>query len=129
MTLGDSRVVTLRCAVNTITLISDQRDKKDIEDLSVGLSLIKDLRPVQFTWDSRDGNRIGIKEYGFIAQELDQVQQKYSNEEYLNMVMKENPDRLEASPMKTYPILVKAVQELSEMVEQLKTEIEILKNQ
>lgn len=128
ITLGQSSVTSLRCAVTTITAISDMRDKKDIVDLPVGLSLIKDLRPVQFTWDSRDGKRVGIKEYGFIAQELDQVQQKYNNEEYLNMVLKENPDRLEASPMRTYPVLVKAVQELSTMVEQLRAEIEILKN-
>ena len=39
----------------------------------------------------------------------------------MRLVREENPDKLEADPMKMFPILVKAIQELS-------AEIEILKN-
>ena len=44
-------------------------------------------------------------------------------EDYLNLVLKNNPDRLEASYGKLVPILVKAVQELSAEVNQLKEKL------
>ncbi len=128
ITLGDANIVTLRCADTTISTLSDRRDKKNIEDLPVGLNFINELRPVKFDWETRDGSKIGQKSYGFIAQELDEAQQKYGNEEYLRLVLKDNPDKLEAAAMRTYPVLVKAVQELSELVQELRAEIEILKN-
>ena len=45
--------------------------------------------------------------------------QKENDADYLNMVMDENPDRLEASYGKLVPILVKAIQELSTKVQAL----------
>ena len=45
--------------------------------------------------------------------------QKEYDADYLNMVMDENPDRLEASYGKLVPILVKAIQELSVKVKAL----------
>jgi len=117
-TLGDTAVATLRCAVNTITLISDERDKTDIQDIDYGLDLIENLRPRKFTWDSRDGAKQGQKEIGFIAQELQEV-----DDEYLNFVQDNNPDKLEAGWMQLVPVLVKAVQELSAEVKQLKQQL------
>ena len=55
VTLGSSGVATLRCAVNTITLISDERDKTDIQVIDYGLDLIEYLRPRKFTCNSRNG--------------------------------------------------------------------------
>ena len=118
LTLGSSGVLTLRCAVNTITLISDERDKTDIQDIDYGLDLIENLRPRKFTWDSRDGAKQGQKEIGFIAQELQEV-----DDEYLNFVQDNNPDKLEAGWMQLVPVLVKAVQELSAEVKQLKQQL------
>ena len=115
ITLGDSNIATLRCAVNTITLISDERDKTDIQDIGYGLDLIEKLKPRKFTWNSRDGKKQGQKEVGFIAQELQNV-----DDEYLNFVLDNNPDKLEAGWMQLVPVLVKAIQELKEEIEQLK---------
>jgi hypothetical protein len=134
ITLGDSNVTALRCAVTSITSLSDERDKSDIKDLTYGLELIDSLKPKEFVWDNRaeiiikedeDGNQIevehfsankGKKDFGFIAQEVKEL-----DNDTLRLVYDENPERLEMSYGKLVPILVKAIQELS-------AEVKILKN-
>jgi hypothetical protein len=74
----------------------------------------------------RDGAKVGIPESGFIAQELDEVQARFTATDYLNLILRDNPDRLEAAPGKLLPVLVKAVQELAQENENLKSRIEIL---
>jgi trimeric autotransporter adhesin len=120
ITLGNASISTLRCNQTTISSLSDRRDKTDIEDLPIGLDFIKSLRPVKFRWDRRDGTMANVKDAGFIAQELDEVQQDFNSEEYMKMVLKTNPEKLEAAPGKLIPVLVKAIQELSQEVERLK---------
>ena len=120
ITLGDSSVATLRCQVTSITALSDARDKKNIEDLKVGLDFIDDLKPVTFEWDTRDGAKKDIKDVGFIAQDLDEVQQKHGIEDNLQLVLKANPDKLEASQGKLIPILVQAIKDLKKEIDQLK---------
>ena len=41
ITLGDSSISVLRCAVTSITSLSDAREKTDIKDLSYGSDFIK----------------------------------------------------------------------------------------
>jgi hypothetical protein len=113
ITLGNSSITSLRCNDTTISTLSDQRDKTAIEDLPYGLSFINDLRPVKFTWNRRDGSMGDRPEIGFIAQELYDVELDHSSTTLTRLVSWENPEKLEARPMATYPILVKAVQELS----------------
>jgi len=121
ITLGDSNIATLRCNVQTISSLSDARDKTNVIDLPEGLDFITKLRPVKFEWATRDGNgKDGSFEHGFIAQDL-QTAQKENDADYLNMVMDENPNRLEASYGKLVPILVKAIQELTMEVNKLKS--------
>lgn len=127
ITLGDSNVATLRCQVTSITALSDQRDKTAIEDLDLGLKFINAMKPRKFTWNRRDGKWGGKKEIGFIAQELHEVEMDFSSTERTRLVSHENPSRLEAQPMNTYPILVKAIQELSAKVDSLQAEITKLK--
>jgi hypothetical protein len=78
---------------------------------------------VKFDWAARDGSRVGRKDIGFIAQELDAVEEQFDSQEYTRMVYKSNPDAIEASPMRTYPILVKAVQELIQEVASIKAQL------
>lgn len=120
ITLGDSSISTLRCNTTSITSLSDARDKKDVEDANIGLDFINDLRPVKFVWDTRDGAKKDIKEVGFIAQELDEVQQKHGVEDHLQLVLKNNPDKLEASQGKLIPILVQAIKDLKKELDELK---------
>ena len=96
ITLGDNNVSTLRCNVQTISSLSDARDKTDIVDIPTGLDFLNDLRPVKFKWQTRDGNgKDGSISAGFLAQDLQKIQ-KDSSAEFLNLVMDNNPDRLEA---------------------------------
>ena len=127
ITLGNSSINVLRCAATAITAVSDERDKKNIENLSVGMDFIKELRPVKFDWAMRDGGKVDIADYGFIAQELLNAQEKVG-EIVPNLVNTENPERLEASYAKLIPILVKSIQELQESLNEVKTELDILKS-
>ena len=130
ITLGNNQITSLRCNVTTITSLSDTRDKKNIKDLNLGLNFLMNVKPRLFNWDRRewyennvsDGSKIQeTPTAGFIAQELDEVQ-KTQNAEWLNLVLKDNPEKLEATPGNLLPIIVKAVQEL-------KIENDELKNQ
>lgn len=119
ITLGNASITSLRCAVTTITSLSDRRDKTNILPIPYGLNFIKDLQPVKFTWDDRNGEKQPIDEIGFIAQDLQDVSAKY-NADWIGLVSSSNPDRLEASAGKILPILVRSIQELSLQVEQLR---------
>tara|TARA_Y100001963_G_scaffold22284_1_gene29177 strand:+ start:168 stop:3977 length:3810 start_codon:yes stop_codon:yes gene_type:complete len=123
ITLGNSSTATLRCQVTSITSLSDKRDKTDINTLDLGLDFINSLKPVKFKWNSREGlEKDGTYEAGFIAQDFQQVQ-KDNDADYLNLVLESNPDKLEATPGKLIPILVKAIQELKMEVETLKNNV------
>ncbi len=120
ITLGNSGITALRCQITTLTGLSDARDKKNIRDLPLGLDFLMSIKPRIFNWDRRewyengktDGSRIQEKPTaGFIAQELDTAQAS-ADAEWLNLVLKTNPDRLEATPGNLLPIMVKAIQEL-----------------
>ena len=133
ITLGDSNITALRCAVTSITSLSDERDKSEIKDLEYGLAFIDALQPREFVWDNRpetsfevdeDNNETevefysankGKKDFGFIAQEVKEL-----DNDTLRLVYDENPDKLELSYGKLVPILVKAIQELKEEIELLK---------
>jgi hypothetical protein len=126
ITLGDSSVATLRCAVTSITSLSDERDKTQIKDLGYGLAFIDALQPREFVWNNRaetnkDGEEFyssnkGKKDFGFIAQEVKEL-----DNDTLRLVYDENPDKLELSYGKLVPILVQAIKELKEEVELLKS--------
>jgi len=125
ITLGNSSIATLRCAVTSITSLSDKRDKSQIKDLEYGLDFISSLKPREFVWNNRpetdaDGKEFyssnkGKKDFGFIAQEV-----KDLDNDTLRLVYDNNPEKLELSYGKLVPVLVKAIQEL-------KAEIELLK--
>ena len=125
VTLGNSSVAALRCAVTSITSLSDERDKTEIKDLGYGLAFIDALQPREFVWDNRaetnkDGEEFysankGKKDFGFIAQEVKEL-----DNDTLRLVYDENPEKLELSYGKLVPVLVQAIKEL-------KAEIELLK--
>ena len=137
ITLGDNNITALRCNVQTITSLSDARDKKNINYLSLGLDFITKLKPRQFNWDRRewyednksDGSKMEEElTAGFIAQELDKVQQS-ENAEWLELVYKSNPEKLEATTGNLLPVMVKAIQELNDKNESLEIEIVKLKSE
>ncbi len=134
ITLGNTSVGALRCQVQTITSLSDERDKTNIEPIPYGLDFIDSLKPKSFVWDNRpeiaieqdeEGNDIEVEFYsankgkediGFIAQDLLEV-----DDNFLNLVHTDNPDKLEASYGRLIPVLVQAIKELKAEVELLKS--------
>jgi hypothetical protein len=132
ITLGNASITAIRAAVTSITSLSDERDKKDIKDITYGLDFISKLQPREFVWDNRSeykeflphsikkenadlkeivsANK-GKKDFGFIAQEV-----QAHDDDTLRLIYNANPDKLEMSYGKLVPILVKAIQELSEKV-------------
>jgi hypothetical protein len=124
ITLGNTTHNILRCAVTSITSLSDARDKKNIEELSAGLDFVKGLKPVEFVWNERNtvSGKKDIKDFGFIAQDLKKSQEDAKLADTLKLVYEENPEKLEATYGKLIPILVKAIQDLSAKVETLEAE-------
>jgi len=129
ITLGNGNVLTLRCNTQTITSLSDARDKKNIKDLDLGINFLMKIKPRLFNWDKRewyennisDGSKMkGEPTAGFIAQEFDEVQTS-ENTEWLNLVLKDNPEKLEATPGNLLPVIVKAIQDLKKENDELKT--------
>lgn len=121
ITLGDANVTTLRCATTTITAISDERDKDNIQDLEQGLDFINAVRSVSYDWNMRGTDRKG-PDTGFTAQQLQEVQKQFGT--IPGLVHDENPDRLEVGYGKMIPVLVKAIQELSSKVEELESALQ-----
>ena len=74
----------------------------------------------------RDGGKVDIPEIGFIAQDLQKLQEE-TGIHVPRLVFNDNPDKLEASYGTLLPLLVKSIQELSQEIKDLKSELEILK--
>ena len=123
ITLGNSSITTLRCQVTTITSLSDARDKTDIQPLNAGLEFVEALNPVSFTWNMRDGGKVGVADTGFIAQDL-QAAQANTGVTIPDLVYDVNPDKLEAGYGKLIPVLVQAIKDLSEKVKDLEAKLE-----
>jgi hypothetical protein len=138
--LGNSSVSVLRCQQSSISGLSDARDKYDIEDIPVGLDFINSLKARRFKWDRRDayfddvqtedgpptrvaipkdGSRKSVEwNEGFIAQEVDEAATA-AGADWMKIVYKSNPEKLEMAPGKLIPVLVKAIQELTARLEAL----------
>jgi len=124
----------------SITAPSDIRLKEDIQDEVVGLDFINELRPVTFIWkkakdvpsdmkvhsDSEERVMNGKYNHGFIAQEVKEVIDNNSNiKEGFSMWSEDDIDgRQRIGGGALIPMLVKAVQELSAEVKQLKSKLE-----
>ncbi len=145
ITLGDNSITTLRCSEQTISALSDERDKTNIVDSSLGLAYINKLRPVEFEWDYRQEHYIdgkapskqGTKDVGFIAQELKEVQdeadaahlnsyQHYPKELNVDGKPLEGTlgiDVMEASYGSLLPVMAQAIKELSDEIDSLKQQL------
>lgn len=96
--------------------VSDKNLKKNIVDISYGLSAVMALRPVEYNMKTESDD--AKKHLGFIAQEAIEVIPS-SVSEMLN-------DTLGMDKTEIIAVLVKAVQEQQAAIEQLKIEIQTL---
>jgi len=122
----------------SVTAPSDIRLKEDIQDEKVGLDFINDLRPVTFLWkkekdipsdmkahkaDSETRTMNGKYNHGFIAQEVKEVIDNHNLKEGFEMWQEDETDgRQRLGEAALMSVMVKAVQELSAQIEELKTQ-------
>ena len=121
---------------NAWTQSSDVRKKKDIEDAVLGLDFVNDLRPVTYEWkpnnefpeDFAEYNKenlmtLGVRMHGLVAQEVKAALDKTSVTRFAGW--KEDPDGSQRISKEMFVIpLIKAVQELSAEVKELKEKLD-----
>jgi hypothetical protein len=96
---------------------SDVRKKTNIQNCPYGLNEVLQLRPVTFKWIDRLETNPNEIEYGFIAQEVEQIIPDLVNEDSLGFKNIKNAYA---------PLLVKAVKELNNELEIAKNKIATL---
>ncbi|WP_442636615.1 tail fiber domain-containing protein [Rossellomorea marisflavi] len=144
--LGNSGVTVY--AYGAIQNRSDMRDKADVRDTVLGIDFIKKLRPVDFKWDYRDdyiivnedgtvtklpkdGSKKGRRyHHGLIAQEVKSVIDSTGVDfgGFQDHQINGGEDLYTIGYEELVTPLVKAVQELSKEIEDMKVEIAALKN-
>ena len=137
VTTENNRVVVATTAVTNAyvqvawTIVSDERDKTDVEDSPYGLSFVQSLRPVVYKRDDRDryketdsdgnitelakdGSRKDEKyTLGFLAQEIIAAEKAAGTQEGKFLIADdEMTENLKITETKIIPALVKAIQEL-----------------
>ena len=121
--LGNSSITHIYAQVTSITSLSDVRDKTNVEDLDHGLSFVNSLRPVKFEWNMRDEGKVGVKDMGFIAQEVIEAEDAIDDHETLMLSDRSDDERLAVSAGRLIPVLVKAIQELSTRLDQIEASV------
>lgn len=106
------------------TVVSDARDKTEIQDVTIGSDFVKQLRPVSFRFKKsrEDDTPHGSKRYGFLAQDI--LELEGDNPVIID---NEDEDRLKYNGESLVPVLVKALQEQMTIIEQLRIDIDALK--
>lgn len=114
--VGNTSITTAEIAV-AWTITSDARDKTDIVDLDIGLDFINQLAPRKFKLADREtGAATTSDRYGFIAQEIPDAQ----------IVSSTDPEHLKVNETMMIAVLVKAVQEQSAIIDDLKARVAAL---
>jgi hypothetical protein len=149
-TAGQVNSVTMRAKINdssnsgdfytndgSVSSLSDSRLKTNIENLTDGLDILTQLRPVTFEYNDNSvdergreqlGKADGITRYGFIAQEVESVAAQYVNTE-TGMIGGEEVDDLKSmSQTRLIPMLVKSIQEQQTIIESLEARITALES-
>lgn len=113
-TTSDGNGATLSATGNW-TNTSDSTKKRDIQNISYGLSEVMKLRPVSYEWKGTD-----IHDIGFIAQEVKHI---------LPEVVYGEEGHMTLSYGQITPVLTKAIQEQQQIIESQKSTIDTLKGQ
>ncbi|MFN8286875.1 MAG: tail fiber domain-containing protein [Chitinophagales bacterium] len=124
-------------AANGTIQTSDARLKKNIIDLDRGVGAVMKLHPVSYEWkNEEDGKGVQI---GFLAQEVEKVVPEAVQHDFITQAEidaavkagKPAPKYTDIYGMKyveLIPVLTKAIQEQQQQIEDLKKEIQNLKN-
>ena len=126
---SDTRWIRVWAFDGTINT-SDRRDKTNIASLNYGLNEIMKLEPISFNWKSKPNQD---KKLGLIAQDLLKVipevvktHDDVSDKDDLTKTKRVEIDRMGVYYSDLIPVLVKAIQELKEENNGLRSRIELL---
>lgn len=97
------------------SVLSDGTKKKQIEPTQYGLKQLMKIRVVEYTYLSDDTNHIGL-----IAQELKDI---------IPEAVKDNGSYLSVDYNEVLPVVIKSIQEQQDLIDELKAELEQLKNE
>jgi len=105
------------------TVVSDERDKTEIQDVTKGLSFVKQLRPISYKFKTSraDATPKGNTKYGFSAQDILALEGSSPV-----IVDNEEADKLKLTSAHMLPVLVKAIQEQNALIEALTARITTL---
>jgi hypothetical protein len=104
------------------TVTSDERFKRNIQDINYGLNDVLKLRSVQFDWNEDKQN--GKHDIGLIAQQVQEVIPDVVKE--VTTLNEEDSKHLTVDYAKLTSVLIKAVQEQNERIEELESRLEKL---
>jgi len=118
-------------STNANSLPSDRNFKRNISNLELGLNLINKLIPSQYNYkiDDKDSPKM----YGLIAQDLEESLAEVGIEKNSTWLLQHNETKDEKQSdyaldyLKLTPILIKAIQEQQELIEDLQTQINNLR--
>ena len=129
VTTENNRVVVGTTAVTNAyvrvawTVVSDARDKTQVQPITHGLNFVNQLNPVSYKFrvDRNSEETNGGKRYGFLAQEVLTLE---GNDPVI--IDNEDEEHLKYQGESLVPILVKAVQELTEKFTALEKQVLLL---
>ena len=104
--------------INAVSVSSDKEKKKDIKPIQLGLDFINDLNPVSYKW--KDENLGTATMTGIIAQEVEEVLAKHGINDLEDFAGIMKGSSYHAKYEQFIAILMKAIQELSQQVKELK---------
>ena len=96
---------------NPVFRYSDERDMNGINNISFGLDFVNELRPVEFTFDARNGEN-ARGQLGFIASEVASASPSFTG--YIDFDSEGNSDIKALAYDQFIPPIVKAVQEVDD---------------
>jgi hypothetical protein len=123
-------------AVNGSIQTSDEREKTEIKETTLGLDFIKDLKPVSYKWidgEQQDKGKDEREHQGLIAQQVAETVEKHGVNKNdfggLDIQKTEKYDDFHGmSYDQLIAPLIKAIQEQQTIIDDLKTRIETLEN-
>jgi hypothetical protein len=121
----------------SFSLVSDERIKKNITTIDSGLQKVLDMRSVSYNWSDEfyaarlkpgiNEDRLGRKQYGFIAQEIGSIiPELLIDPKEIDPDFADRPLSLDLNGI--LPFLVSAIQEQQVMIEELQAEVAALKS-
>ena len=101
--------------------VSDEREKKNIYQISESLDKVLELRPTKFTWKETDKEDVG-----FIAQEVEEIIPEVveTTKGFIDIDNEKQPEeRKTISYPKLVPYLVDTIKELTKRIEELEKKV------